>query len=117
MKYISTLALIGAIFSMSTCKAVSMEADVPAHISNPTAESRSELLRVVREALNNSQVTIADNALMADSLLIIEPKHLLGRDLRKPNHFRLMLSDSNCVLIHQETEARSTLTQTTCTAE
>ena len=117
MKSVRALVLLGVIFSLCTCKALSKEADVPAHISNPTTESRAELLRVVRAALNGSRVTLADDALTDDSLLIIEPKHLQGRDLRKPDHFRLMLSGSNCVLIHQETAARSTLTQTTCTAE
>ena len=117
MKSVRALVLLGAIFSLCTCKAISKEADVPAHISNPTTESRTELLRVVRAALNTSRVTLADDALTNDSVLIIEPKHLQGRDLRKPNHFRLMLSGANCVLIHQETAARSTLTRTTCTAE
>ena len=102
---------------MSACKAGVARADVPAHISSSTQESRAELLRVVRQALNGRQVTIADNALTNGNLLIIEPKHLAGRDLRKPVHFRLMLSGSQCVLIHQETEDRTKLIQTECVAE
>ena len=118
MRYTSALLLVGVIiFFMPACKVGAMRADVPAYISNATEESRAELLRVVREALNGSDVTIADNALTDGSLLIIEPKHLTGRDFRRPEHFRLMLSDSHCILVHQETEARVKLTQTECRAE
>ena len=92
MRYIITLMLLGAILSMFSCKADARRADLPAYISNPTQQSRAELLRVVTEALNGSKVTIADDALTLGSLLIIEPKHLTGRDLRRPVHFRLMLS-------------------------
>jgi hypothetical protein len=50
-------------------------------------------------------------------LLIIEPAHLTGRDLRKPEQFQLVLSDSSCILVHQGTGARYELTETSCTAE
>ena len=117
MRYTTTLLLVGVIFFMSACKVAATRVDVPAYITNATEESRAELLRVVREALNGSDVTIADNALTDGNLLIIEPKHLAGRDFRRPEHFRLMLSGSHCVLVHQETEARAKLTQTECRAE
>ena len=42
---------------------------------------------------------------------------LTGRDLGRPEHFRLVLSGSRCVLLHQETEARLQLTETSCVAE
>lgn len=117
MRYISILILVGAIFSMSACKVSASGADVAAHINSPTQASRAELLRVVVEALNGSTVTIADNALTNTNLLIIEPKHLTGRDLRRPVHFRLLLNGSDCVLVHQGTEARTILAQTQCAAE
>ena len=117
MRYINALILVGAIFAMSTCKVTASGADVAARINSPTQASRAELLRVVVEALNGSKVTIADNALTNTNLLIIEPKHLTGRDLRRPVHFRLMLSGSDCVLVHQGTEARTILAQTQCAAE
>ena len=117
MRYFRALMFTVAVVSMATCKVDAMRADVPAHIDNPTQASRAELLRVVTEALNGRVVTLADSALTDSSLLIIEPKHLSGRDLRKPVHFRLMLNGSQCVLIHQETEARLELTRTQCVAE
>ena len=121
MWHVSTLMLISTIFYLSACEAgplrTDMRADVPAHIVNPTFESRAELLQFVRQALNGSEVTIADDALTSGNLLIIEPKHLAGRDFRRPVHFRLMLSGSDCVLVHQGTDVRMELTQTTCAAE
>lgn len=113
----NAVAVVGALLILSACKTGAVRADVPARIINPTPESRAELLRVVSEALNGRVVTLADGALTNDSLLIIEPKHLSGRDLRKPEHFRLVLSGSRCVLVNQGTEARYELTETTCTAE
>ena len=117
MRYFRVLMFASTVVLMATCKVDAMRADVPARVNNPTEESRAELLRVISKALNGRTVTLADNALTNDSLLIIEPKHLTGRDLRKPVHFRLMMSGSQCVLVHQETEARSELTQTQCAAE
>ncbi len=117
MRYVSALTLLCANVVLSGCQGDAVRADVPAHITNPTAASRAELLRVVRNALNGSEVTIADDALTNDSLLIIEPKHLTGRDLRRPEHFHLLLSASRCVLVHQRTDTRLPLTTTTCAAE
>ena len=86
-------------------------------IVDPSPESRAELESIVSAALNGREVVIADDALSTDSLLIIEPSHLMGRDLRRPEHFRLVLSGSSCVLVHQGTDARYELTETNCTAE
>ena len=72
---------------------------------------------MVRNALNGSEVVLARDALTNDSLLIIEPQHLTGRDLRRPEHFRLVLSGARCVLVHEGTETRMRLTDTTCRAE
>ena len=116
MRLVIAANLMG-VFLLASCKGGVLPVDVPAHINNPTAESRAELLNAVREALNGSEVTLADEALTKDSLLIIEPKLLTGRDLRKPEHFRLMLNGSDCVLVHQTSERRTKLTHAECIAE
>ena len=90
MRSVPMFIVLGIV--LAGCQARAARPDVPAHVNNPTAESRAELLRVVRDALNGSEVTLADDALTKDSLLIIEPKHLTGRDLRRPEHFRRMVS-------------------------
>ncbi len=117
MRYVSALLLLSACVSLSACQSSAAQADVPARVDNPTAESRADLLRAVTGILNSSEVTLADDALTNDSLLIIEPKHLTGRDLRKPEHFQLVLRGTRCVLVHQETATRLLLVDTTCTAE
>jgi hypothetical protein len=97
-------------------------ADVPAVLTSPTAESRADLVRVVREAMNGAPVTIADNALTADDALIVErarqpaakDMNLSGRETGRPEHFRLVKSGSLCVLVHQETGRRWTLESATC---
>ena len=117
MRNLTTPLLLAACVWLSACQAGAARADMPARVDHPTAQSRAELLRVVRNALNGSDVLLARDALTNDSLLIIEPKHLAGRDLRRPEHFRLLLSASRCVLVHQGTDTRLPLTTTTCTAE
>lgn len=117
MRYCSKLAASGLIVFLSACAVSNLQADEPARVTNPTAESRAELQQAISEALGVRQVTITDNALVNDSRLIIEPKYLTGRDFGRPEHFLLVLSGSRCVLVHQETQARTPLTETTCAAE
>jgi hypothetical protein len=96
--------------------------EVPAVLTNPTDQSRAELRRVLGEAMNGVPVTIADDALTADDALIVEPAvkrdakdmNLGGRETRRPDHFRLVKSGSQCVLVHLETERRWTLTSAAC---
>jgi hypothetical protein len=102
---------------LSACKTSDVRTDVAARISNPTAESRAEILHVIGDALDSREVTIAGDAFTESSLLIIEPAHLMGRDLRKPEHFQLVLNGLRCVLVHQETGARFELAHTSCVAE
>lgn len=111
------LVLVAIILVLTACKTDTVRKDISARIVEPTPESRAELQRVVSGALNVKNVTIADDALTRDSLLIIEPRHLMGRDHRKPEHFRLILSDSACILVHQGVDIRYELTHTVCTAE
>lgn len=117
MRLFRAFSVIGILLITSACKTDDVREDVPARIVDPTPESRAELRALVSGALNGREVTLADDALSNGSLLIIEPAHLTGRDLRRPEHFRLVLSGSKCVLVHQATEARYELGQSTCTAD
>ena len=117
MRYLHALAFVTLFISMTACKTEAVRAEVAAQIVDPTPESRAELEQAVSDALGGRSVTIADDALTTDSMLIIEPKHLTGRDLRRPDHFRLVREDSRCVLVHQESEARYTLSDTRCAAD
>lgn len=115
-------ALVGAALLPAACAQRKAPPEVPAVLTNPTEPCRAELLRVVREAMNGAPVTIADAALTADDTLIIEPAarrdardmNLGGRETRRPDHFRLVRSGSQCVLVHAESGRRWTLTSATC---
>ncbi len=99
-------------------------ADAPALLTSPTAQSHAELVRVVSEAMNGAPVTVADDALTADDVLIVErarqqsakDMNLGGRETVRPHHFRLVKSGSRCVLVHQETGRRWTLESVACSA-
>src|SRR5918911_1552358 len=99
---------------LCACTASLAQPAVPAIIDKPTNESRAELARVVSSALNSAPVTLADDALTRDSLLIIEKAHLSGRDFGRPEHFRLVKIGKHCALVHERTGKRTTLSSTTC---
>ncbi len=81
-------------------------ADRPARIVAPTPASRAELERVVSAALDGVAVQLADDALVHDSLLIIEPRayrdaqnnRIMGRDSGVPTQFRLLKHGEQCIL-------------------
>lgn len=68
---------------------------------------------MVSAALDGAPVTLADDALTRDSVLIIEKAHT-GRDLDRPEHFRLVKAGTHCVLLHERKSQRWTLVSTTC---
>jgi hypothetical protein len=98
------------------------ESDTPAVIVNPSAASRMELARVVREALHGVPVTLADDALTTSNTLVIEHANprdpsghpLNGRNLDRPERFELFSRGSRCVLLQPRTGRRWTLRHTEC---
>lgn len=91
------------------CATTPVANESPAVITNPTAEGRAELLRVVRQALHGAPLTLADDALTRESALIVEraPARgpdgtpLQGRETGRPERFRLVRSGGRCVLVHE----------------
>ena len=118
---IRALALAMLLWSPA-CESLSPQRDLPAVITNPTAGSRAELLRAVREATSGVSVSLAEDALTRDSTLILErvkPRDerglpLDGRATGKPEQFRLVKHGSRCELVHERTGRRWTLISTTC---
>lgn len=96
--------------------------DTPALIVEPSAESHGDLVSVVSAALNVADLTIADDALTRESVLIIERRpardstgqRLSGRDFSKPEQFQLVRGTEGCVLIHQSTGRRHPLAKVKC---
>jgi len=110
---------------VAACNMNSVHEDRPARIVDPSDESRAELQTVVSEALHGADVMLAADALTQSSLLIIERRKiqsldnppLSGRDLGRPEHFQLVTTGSQCVLIHESTKARYELIETGCVQE
>ena len=117
MRYFNTSIVVGMLLLATACKSSEVRTDVPAYLVDPTTESRAELQQVVSSMLGGKAVTIADDALTTQSMLIIEPKHLTGRDLGKPDQFQLLQSGSSCVLVHLGSGARTELSEANCAAE
>lgn len=117
MRPLTVLSIVGVLSVLGACKTDAIRAEVPALVVDPTAESHAELQHAVSTALGGRRVTITENALTKDSMLIIEPKYLTGRDLGKPEQFRLVLNGSTCLLVHLGSDVRSELAETNCTAE
>jgi hypothetical protein len=98
--------------------------DPPGVIVSPSDASRTELARVVREALHGAPVTLADDALTTSNTLIIEHANprdaqglpLDGRSLYRPERFELFARKSRCVLVQSRTGRRWTLRHTACVA-
>ena len=109
---------------LTGCGALRAEQEAPALIAKSSAESRAELARVVSSALGGVPVTLADDALTRESELTIERAPLRderglllnGRELGRPEQFRLLKVGADCVLEHQRTGQRWKLTQASCVA-
>jgi hypothetical protein len=122
----ATRAIALAVFAMSIsgCKNVAQDADQAAVIVNPDAASRAALQQTVNAALH-TDVTLADDALIDTSVLIIERKipqsiegsPAQGRNMEMPIQFRLVTEGTNCILVDQRDLSRAVLVDTECVAE
>ena len=124
MKVLRTILGTLLWFILTGCQTVDTDLDRPARIVNADADSRAALQAAVNEALG-TEVLLAEDALTDSSLLTIErwPAGTMenpvpqGRILEKPIQFRLVINDSDCVLIDQRNESRHVLENTDCVAE
>ena len=107
------------------CRTVRREPrDVPAVILAPTDASHAALATAVTAALHGAQVTLADDALVRSSTLLVERARLRdaaglpvgGRELDTPERFRLVKRGGACVLLHESTGRAALLESTACVA-
>jgi hypothetical protein len=113
-----------AVLTLTACQTMSADQDQAARMSEATDASRAALQETINSALHTN-VMLADNALTDSSVLTIElnpPGTMqdqvpLGRDMGKPIQFRLVLNQSDCILIDQRDGTRHVLNDTTCVAE
>jgi hypothetical protein len=115
---------LGVALLTTGCQTMGGDSDRPARIVNSDDASRAALQSTVNGILN-TDVTLAENALTESSMLIIElspPRKMenpnpQGRIMDEPIQFRLVINDSDCILIDQRNESRHLLENTDCVAE
>lgn len=108
--------------TLPACRTWPAERSAPAYITHPTAASRADLERAVSQALGGALVRLAGDALTRDSLLIVGRAQardtrglpLNGRELGRPQHFRLLRRGVHCSLLHLESGTERELPHTTC---
>jgi hypothetical protein len=113
---------MSALMALPACRTWPAARAAPAIVTHPTAASHGDLERAVSKALGGAPVRIADDALTRDSSLVIGRAQardarglpLNGRELERPQHFRLLRRGSRCELLHVETGKSSVLAHTTC---
>jgi len=94
----------------------------PALLVDPDAATRVQLQRVVAAALHDADVTLSEDALVRDSILIIErQRHLApggtridGRELERPLQFQLIREGRDCILVQVGTDRRWSLPGVEC---
>jgi hypothetical protein len=108
-----------AVLAPAACGTLGAQ-EQPALIAAHTQESRAELTRVVSTAMNGQPVTLADDALTRESVLVIERRTppgeqgraATGRTLEAPQRLNLVLRTGRCLLVRADgrewelTEAR-----------
>lgn len=122
MRSTATALLVLMLAGLPGCRAWPDGQGAPAIITHPTAASRADLELAVSQALGGAPVRLADEALTRDSLLIVGRAQardlrglpLNGRELGRPQHFRLLRRGSRCALLHIETGKARVLAHATC---
>jgi len=101
-----TALALGILVLLGACQSQPAGGDTPALLSGTEADQK-ELREKIRDALSADRpVLLADDALTRDSLLVIErasPRDLRhpplnGRNLQRPETFRLLLDNERCWL-------------------
>jgi hypothetical protein len=106
------------------CAARPEPSRTPAVIVNSTAATAAELKRVIRDAIGDVPVTLADDAFTTSNRLSLEharPRDpqgrlLNGRELSRPETFELFKRGLVCVLVRSKTGREWTLHHAQCVA-
>jgi hypothetical protein len=123
MRPVAAMLLLLALTGLPASRAGAEPWGAPAVITHPTRASRAVLERAVSQAIaGGAPVRLAADALTRESLLIVGRAQardargipLNGRELGRPQHFRLLRRGSRCVLVHVETGKLSVLAHTSC---
>jgi hypothetical protein len=119
---VTAASSLAALLVLAACRARGETPEVPAVLTQPTPESRAELRRVVKEALHDPPLSLADDALVEDGELVVERVvrrdasgvPLAGRETGRPERFHVVKSGELCVLVHEGSGRRFILAAATC---
>ena len=101
--------LVATVAPAAACGTLGAQ-EQPALIAAHTEQSRAELVRVVTAAFNGQPVTLADDALTRESVLMIERRTppgaqgraATGRTLEAPQRLNLVLRTGRCLLVRAD---------------
>jgi hypothetical protein len=119
-------ALLGlCLLTTVSCRSATNPGERSAIIRSPTPEAHTEIRRAISEALGGVDVRLPEDVFTRSSLLIVERaphrapggERIQGRELGQPDHFRLVIADGDCVLLHVQSGLRQRLTDSLCVAE
>ncbi len=106
---------------VAACSAQVVQPDEPALLTNPGPLTLQEINQTVSTALNSSKVTLAEDALTKNSVLVIERgidrPPMMGRDLGRPYRFQLVIDGPQCVLVDQQSGKHWPLASVECVKE
>ncbi len=113
----------GVMLSLAGCRVLATGGDMPARIVDSSDAGRAELQATINSVLH-TEVTLADDALTASDMLVIEygppgsidRAPVRGRVLAAPIRFQLVRNGAACFLVDQRDGARYRLAATRCTA-
>jgi len=116
---------IGAtLLALAACRTMQAPPENPAIVVRPTPESRAALTQAVSKALGGAHVTLEDDALTRDGMLVLDESQLrrgqvvvLGQEpgaSNQPERFHLVKIGDRCVLVHDRTERHFDLIGTDC---
>jgi hypothetical protein len=97
----------------------------PAVLSDSSAKSHSKLVEVISDELSTKPVTIAKNAFVDKSWIMvtkqarqtIDNHNIQGRDMQQPVKFQLMKNDNHCYLVLGSNVKRWQLDNLSCRYE
>jgi hypothetical protein len=115
------LAAVASVLAPAACGTLSAQ-EQPAVIAGPTPQSRAELKSVVSAAMNGQPVTLADDALTRESVLVLQRRTppgpqgraATGRTLEAPERLNLVLRGARCFLVREADGREWELEQARC---
>jgi hypothetical protein len=112
------------LLALTACRTMQAPPENPAIVVRPTPESRAALTQAVSKALGGAHVTLEDDALTRDGMLVLDESQLrrgqvvvLGQEpgaSNQPERFHLVKIGDRCVLVHDRTERHFDLIGTDC---